>query len=302
MTDLRFEIPVALFAYARADLLRRTLECLREDRVPLLYAFSDAPANEAHQGAVGEVREMLRSIDWCELRLTERRENLGLGRSILSGVGSILEHHGEVIVFEDDLICVPGTYDYLAAALTHYRDDDRVGSITAWTHPRITPGDIGDRPYFDGRAECWVWGTWARTWSGMRDDAMALVRECERQGIDVHEYGDDLLPMAEREREQNIWAVRFLYLHILNRTLCLRPPWSMVEHLGFDERATNAADATAWANPPLRPAPPIPAEWPDATLHPDCAALQRRAFEAGAGRGPLRAAWERVHRVLKGGG
>ena len=43
----------------------------------------------------------------------------------------------------------------------------------------------------------------------------------------------------------------------------MRPPWSMVEHIGFDAGATNAAEAVEWENPPLRSVPPVPAGWPE---------------------------------------
>ncbi|MBL9202708.1 MAG: hypothetical protein JNL39_19500, partial [Opitutaceae bacterium] len=89
--------------------------------------------------------------------------------------------------------------------------------------------------------------------------------------------GADLPLMAEREVAQNIWAVRWLYHHLQHRGLCVRPPWSMVEHIGFDPLATNAAAATAWANPPLRPAPPVPAPWPEPREHPACRELWQAA-------------------------
>jgi putative methyltransferase (TIGR04325 family) len=271
-------VPVLLFAYARPDHLRRTLACLRENRVPLIYAFSDGPRTPDKAPLVAQVREILRGIDWCEMMLVEREVNLGLGRSILTGVNEVLQQHEMCIVFEDDLICVPGTYAYLAAALHHYKDDLRVMSVTGWTHPAVTPPDVGDRPYFDGRAECWVWGTWRRAWQGMMEhDARTLMLACEAKGIDRNKYGSDLPAMAEVELQKNIWAVRWLYHHMVHGGLCLRPPWSMVEHIGFDAQATNAKDGSKWTNPPLRPCPPIPSVWPDVQEHPECGRLHRLA-------------------------
>jgi hypothetical protein len=225
---------------------------------------------------VNLVREMLRAIDWCDVHLTERETNFGLGKSILTGVTDVLQRHDSVIVFEDDLICVPGTYQYLAAALEHYVGDDQVMSVTGWTHPLVTPPGVTDLPYFDGRAECWVWGTWSRGWKGMETDAKSLMEQCRANGIDIYRYGADLVEMADTELARNIWAVRFLYLHIIRRTLCLRPPWSMVEHIGFDERATNASEEMWLENPPLRACPPIPSHWPLAIESPECASLHQR--------------------------
>jgi hypothetical protein len=271
-------IPCVIFTYVRTDQLRRTLDCLRENQVPLIYAFSDGPRTPDKAPAVAQVREMLRNIDWCEVVLCERETNLGLGRSILMGVTEILGKHEAAIIVEDDLVCVPGTYHYLCAALEHYRDAPHVMSVTGWTHPLITPNDISDQPYFDGRAECWIWGTWARAWHGMEVDAKKLMEQCEDQDVDIYKYGADLVDMAKVELRQNIWAVRFLYWHILNRGLCLRPPWSMVEHIGFDIEATNAKLESWTKNPPLKPCPPIPSKWPFPIENPECAQLHQKIF------------------------
>jgi hypothetical protein len=270
-------VPVVLFAYARPAHLKRTLDCLRAEAVPMIYAFSDGPRTPAQEAAVAEVRGVLRGIDWCDVRLVERGSNLGLGRSIRSGVGEVLGKHDAVLVFEDDLVCSEGAYSYLVAAMAHYRDDDRVMSVTGWTHPLVIPGDVGDQPYFDGRAECLVWGTWARSWVGMDRDARTLARELAVDGGDPYRYGADLVEMAAVEAAQNIWAVRWLYLHMVGGGVCLRPPWSLVEHIGFDELATNAQDGSKWANPPLKPCPPLPARWPEPTVHPDCSRLWQAA-------------------------
>lgn len=270
-------IPVILFAYARPDHLRRTLDCLCANRVPMIYAFSDGPRTSDKKSAVAEVRQIFRAIDWCKVTLCEWETNLGLGRSILTGVTEVLSRHEAVIIFEDDLVCVPGTYAYLCAALEHYRDDPRVMSVTGWTHPSLTPADITDKPYFDGRAESWSWGTWARAWKGMETDAKTLMEKCRAQGIDVYGYGADLVEMARTELQRNIWAVRFLYWHILNRGLCLRPPRSMVEHIGFDANATNARNESWLKNPPLKLCPPIPEQWPEPMEHIECALLHQKA-------------------------
>jgi hypothetical protein len=270
-------IPVALFAYNRPDHLRLTLASLCANNVPLIYAFSDGPRTLAQEQDVATVRTILHEISWCKVVLCERETNLGLGLSIRTGVSTVLHEHEAVIVFEDDLICVPGTYRYLCAALEHYRDNPRVMSVTGWTHPQVTPHGLAGQPYLDGRAECWIWGTWARVWQGMDQDAKALMQSCQEQGIDVYRYGADLPAMAEIEITKNIWAVRWLYLHILHRGLCLRPPHSMVEHIGFDTLATNASTDGGWANPPLGICPSMPTRWPEPQEHRACRRLWRRA-------------------------
>lgn len=266
-------IPVVLFSYIRPHYLRQTLACLKENNVPLIYAYSDGPRTPDLEPQVQEVRRILREIDWCDLVLCEREHNLGLGNSIRTGVAEVFEKHEAIIVYEDDLICVPGTYQYMSAAMQHYWHDPQVMSVTGWTHPRVTPKSVGAQPYFDGRTECLVWGAWRRSWVGMDKPANELVAECESREIDVFRYGSDLYYMAMEEERRNIWAVRWSYHHILNHGLCLRPPHSMVEHIGLGEGATNTPVDVGFTNPSLLPAPSIPNVWPEVVEHSDCAAL-----------------------------
>jgi putative methyltransferase (TIGR04325 family) len=274
-------VPVVLFAYARPTHLRRSLACMRENQVPLIYAFADGPKSGADASQVDATRAVLRGIDWCEVRLTERVDNFGLGRNVIAGVTEVVARHNRFIVWEDDLICVPGAYAWLCAALEHYENDARVMSVTAWTHPRVTPPAIGDAPYFDARAECWIWGGWARSWQGMANETaeekFALV---DQRGLPRDAYGADLLSMAQIETRKNIWAVRWLVHHLARGGLCVRPPWSMVEHIGFDAAATHASAEHGWANPTLRAAPPIPKSWPEPIEHPACRALWQSAAPA----------------------
>jgi hypothetical protein len=270
-------IPIVLFAYARPAHLARTLACLREDGVPLIQAFADGAKGAADAAAVTETRALLHAVDWCEMRIIEREKNLGLGRNVLAGVSEIASQFDAFIVWEDDLVCVPGTYAWMGAALRHYANDPRVMSVTGWTHPRVTPAEVGDRPYFDARAECWVWGSWPRAWQGMNEEtAREKMRMAGHHGLPRAAYGADLPKMARAEQRQNIWAVRWIYHHFQHRGLCLRPPWSMVEHIGFDAMATNASTAKDWKNPPLRRVPPLPGEWPEPREHPRCRGLWRQ--------------------------
>jgi hypothetical protein len=280
MSVVTAEIPVVLFAYARPTHLARVLGCLRENRVPLVYAFADAAKGAADANAVAETRALLRGVDWCKLHVSERPENLGLGRNVLAGVSEVAARHEAFIVWEDDLICVPGTYAWMCAALRHYADDARVMSVSAWTHPRVTPSGVGDTPYFDGRAEAWSWGAYARSWRGMAEEtALEKLRAAEAADTPADSFGADMPRMAREEIRRNIWAVRWFYHHLKNRGLCVRPPYSMVEHIGVEAGATNAAGSNEWDNPRLRTVPA--GLWPTPELNAQCGPLWLRAFPPG---------------------
>ena len=96
-------VPIALFAYSRPNHLKQTLEGLRRNNVPVVYAFSDGPEDQEKETSVIQVRNILHEIDWCKIILVERNKNLGLGKSIRDGISQVLTRHNEVIVIEDDM-------------------------------------------------------------------------------------------------------------------------------------------------------------------------------------------------------
>lgn len=272
-------IPVIVFAYNRPDLLKQVLQCLEEENIPKLYIYSDAPAESKDLLAVNEVRRMIKAIDWCEAISVERKNNLGLGTSIKRGVSEVLENFDAAIVFEDDLICVPGTYKYMTSAIRYYANNNKVMSVTAWTHPNIIPSNVGEMPYFDGKSECWVWGTWARAWRGMDTPAIDIMSQCIAKGINIEKYGTDMPKMAAEAKIRNLWAIGWWYMHLLKDSLCLRPPYSLVEHLGWDGRGTTVTpQMIQWLNPPLKNCPPIPQNWPEPIENSECSKLWRLAI------------------------
>ena len=145
------EIPVVVFAYRRVDLLERLLKRLRADDAAQIIVFADGAKGDEDKKGVAAVRAYLGGQP--ELKVFERDENWGLGRNILEGVSWVAKRYDAFLVFEDDLEPVSGCCAWMKAALRHYEPDDRVMSVTGWTHPRLSPElKSEDGSYFDGRA------------------------------------------------------------------------------------------------------------------------------------------------------
>lgn len=272
-------VPIVLFVYKRTDTLAKTLACLKANAIPRLIVYSDGAKGENDREGVAAVRQIVNAIDWCQVEPHFSDTNRGLGKSIMRGVTEVLEHYESCIVFEDDLVCVPGTYAWMCAALEHYKDDTRVYSVTGWTNRHLVPPDVGTSPWFDGRAECMTWGVWRRSWIGMNEEtALEKMNRAKSLGIDVYRVGGDLPYFAKIEVASNIWAVRFVYHQIVNRSLTVRPPWPMVNHIGWGAGSTNGLTINWEDNGELRDAPPIPETWPEPREHPVSAALLRKMY------------------------
>jgi len=100
--------PIALFAYARADHLRLTVESLLKNPEcadTALYVFCDGPRNHAARPQTDAVRSYVDALQgFASVTRIYRGTNLGLAESIIRGVSEVVARHGRVIVMEDDLV------------------------------------------------------------------------------------------------------------------------------------------------------------------------------------------------------
>jgi hypothetical protein len=276
-------VPVVYFAYRRTDLVVRTLAALRANGVTLIHAFSDGARDSGDEADVAEVRRVLRSVDWADLRLVERPANLGIHgveAGIVRGITETLALHEEVVVCEDDIELAPGAYEYFVAALERYRSEPRVMTISGWTHPRVTPDDAHDAPHFTGRFFCWGWATWRRAWLGFPDASAAQLRDrCAALGVDIGKYGNDVTALFADTAAKPTWDYCFSLHMMLHGGLTLVPSRTMAAHIGYDLRASHPQDSTGWEDDPAPPPPTATIRWPEVREHPASAALLRRSLD-----------------------
>src|SRR5690349_8784695 len=118
--------PIALFTYNRPEHTKRALlslaQCSRLHECSL-HIFCDGPRLAQHQPAVMASRRIVNDFALrFQTQVVERAENLGLARSIVSGVTSLVREYGRIIVLEDDLVLNPDFVDYMLQALDRYQD------------------------------------------------------------------------------------------------------------------------------------------------------------------------------------
>jgi GT2 family glycosyltransferase len=136
--------PIALFVYNRPKHTERTIKFLKQNELASesrLFVFSDGFRSGADEAQVLEVRELLKHIDgFKSVEIIEAGENMGLAKSIITGVRKLISDYKQVIVLEDDLITSPYTLTYFNEALNRYRNEDKVMHISAYMYPLKNAG------------------------------------------------------------------------------------------------------------------------------------------------------------------
>ena len=252
--------PIALFAFNRPEHTAATLEALGNSVLSSnseLTIFCDGLRSPKDADAVAQVRAVAREAKgFKRLDVVERSGNLGLARSIISGVSQMLDSHDRVIVLEDDLVTSPHFLTFMNDGLQRYVDEDRVLSICGYRYP--VPGSLPETFFLRG-AHCWGWATWRRGWTLFEHDAEKLVAELVSRDLI---YIFDILgsfphtQMLQRVAagEGESWAIRWMASAVLNDKLTLYPGISLVFNTGMDSSgnsapATNVYDTTLSERP-----------------------------------------------------
>ncbi|MBA2587448.1 MAG: methyltransferase domain-containing protein [Alphaproteobacteria bacterium] len=243
--------PVALFAYRRPDHLRATVESLaRNSEAPHtgLTIFCDGARGEQYRADVAAVRAYAAQVTgFASLEVVERPRNFGLAASIIDGVTTMLAHHENVIVVEDDLLVSPHFLAYMNDGLARYAGDVRVASIHAYIYPLARPMP---ETFFLRGADCWGWATWRRAWQHFNPDGAALLAQLQSCGlVRDFDYGG-VAAFTEMLANQiaghnNSWAIRWHAAAFLDGLLTLYPGRSLVHNIGNDGSGTHCSDDAA---------------------------------------------------------
>jgi hypothetical protein len=232
--------PVALFVYNRPEHTRRTLNYLQKNLLAdesRLFIFSDGPKTDADQPRVDQVRQLIREVSgFKSVKVINRKQNMGLANSIISGVTQLINEYGKVIVFEDDLLSSPYTLQYFNEALTKYAAEDKVMHIGAYMF------ELGDKTlpetFFYRMATSWGWATWARAWQNFEPDIDKLIQQFTAPQINSFSI-DGTMNFWKQVQEfkagkNNSWAIRWYASIFLKGGLSLNPSRSLVHNIGHD--------------------------------------------------------------------
>lgn len=229
---------IALFVYDRPEHTMQSLDALKKNNINKLYIFADGPKRNSSLEKINQVKDIIKSMDWCETEIIENEKNKGLANSIVDGVNHVLQKHERIIVLEDD--CVPSEdfVDFMNACFNKYEKNDQVMSVTGYAPPINVPVDYPYDIYFSYRSSSWGWGTWKRAWKhyNRNPEILQEIDSSRDLRTKVDRAGKDLYPMlkAQFKGKLDSWSI-FWSLNIIKEDgLCINPVESRIINIGND--------------------------------------------------------------------
>lgn len=265
--------PIALFVYNRPEHTRRTISYLQKNLLAedsRLFIFSDAPKTPADKARVDEVRQLISEVTgFKSVKVTNRKDNLGLANSIISGVTQLVNEYGKIIVFEDDLLSSPYTLQYFNEALTHYAKEEKVMHVGGYMY------ELADKKlpetFFWRAATSWGWATWSRAWVNFEDNVDVLLNQFDRQKSDQFSINGTMNFWKQltgfKAGKNNSWAIRWYASIFLKGGLTLNPSTSLIQNIGNDGSGTHSNNESMYqVRIAQKPVKHFPAEIKEDTL------------------------------------
>ena len=245
--------PVVLFVYARPDHAEKTLNALAENdlaRDSDLIIFCDGPKNERAVEKNKEVVELIKKEQtlgrFRSVTLNISEKNKGLAKSIITGVGEVMEKFGRCIVIEDDVVTNPYFLTFMNNSLVEFESDEKIFSIAGFTYPlkalKNHPHDI----YLSYRSCSQAWASWRDRWESVDwevKDFDELSRSFKKRR-QFNRGGNDLYRMLRHQMrgERDSWAVRFCYAQARQDMYAVYPRETLTLNIGNDGSGTHCQD------------------------------------------------------------
>ena len=234
--------PIVMFVFNRPVHTKNTIESLKKNPLASkskIIFFSDGPRNETDEINVKLVRSYIDSLQgFMDITIFKRPTNMGLARSVISGVTDVISEYGSAIVIEDDLLFSPYFLSYMNQALEIYENDFRIFSIGGYS-PRINiPKTYHDDSYLSYRCCTWGWATWKDRWKQVDweiSDYNDFIRNKKLISL-FNRGGNDMTNLLQMQMDGKInsWGIRWDYAHFKKNAYCFRPTVSLVENTGND--------------------------------------------------------------------
>lgn len=248
MYDVDQLAPIALFVYNRVEHTRVLIKSLldnEESRNSDLFVYSDAAKNLSQSEQVSQVRKLIKSIKgFKSITIIEQEENLGLAKSIISGVTELCDKYNQVIVLEDDLVLSKHFLHYMNTALYCYKNEERVMQISGHMFPVNLQSNTD--AIFLPFVSTWGWATWKRAWDKF-DPMMKAYNNLAQDKVLRNKFNlggaYPYFKMLEKQRQGKInsWGIRWNLSVFDNSGLVLYPKVSQVDNAGFDGSGTHCS-------------------------------------------------------------
>lgn len=246
--------PVVFFVFKRPAITRQFLDIMVASGITKIYACADGPRNRVEKVTTDAVREIINQFakehPSVEVIKNYATHNLGLKKSIVSGLSEVFRVEEAAIIIEDDCLPNPDFFRFTTEMLTRYQNDAQIMSINGTS----TGGQFQHSYGFTKYSQCWGWATWKRAWKlydpsivDFNPQSWKILADKLQIGRVLTWYWQTMLTLV-KHGWINTWDYQWSYAHFKYGGLAIAPSCNLIQNIGFDAVATNTKTKSSVAN------------------------------------------------------
>ena len=242
-----YEVPILYTVFNRLDLVKRTFQEIKKIKPKQLFIEADGPRNKEEKIKTDSVRKYIsENINWkCDVRTLFRPKNIGSHLATLGAVNWFFKNVKMGIILEDDDLAAQDFFKYCQELLERYKKVPNVMSICGYNPLKFT--NLNESYYLSKNLGIWGWASWRDRWQ-KRNKCLGIFEKDEKSGEFKKMIKNPIERMIMRKRFQSSlggtikdWTYSFLYIHLKNKGICIKPKNNLIENIGFGKDATRTS-------------------------------------------------------------
>ena len=224
---------IAVFAYNRPSHLKRVFVSFQDYGIKNFYVILDGPKNKKDKLIQDEIIFTVKNIKFAKVRLIKNKSNLGLAKSIMSGITKILKKYENIIVIEDDCIPFKNFFNFVANQLETNYFIKECAAICSYMFPDISENDSKKLyPIPLNYFISWGWATNKKNWK-------FFLSQKKKRKINF-DLKTPYSKFLKKKNTSNIWTIDFIYHNLNLNKKYIYPNYSLVKNIGFDGSGVNS--------------------------------------------------------------
>lgn len=240
----QFDIPILYTVFNRIESVRRTFSEIKKIKPKQLFIGADGPRDLEERKKTNAVRKyILDNIDWeCKVKTLFFNKNLGANIATFRAIDWFFKNIKKGIILEDDDLPNRSFFAFCKKLLFKYEREPKVMSICGFTQLRNI--NIKESYYFSKTFGVWGWATWRDRWQKTNLLLSDYERIKKNGGLSKIIQNPIERIITKRRLDYNLigkvkgWDFAFLFLHLKNKGICIRPKHNLIENIGFSKEAT----------------------------------------------------------------
>lgn len=241
------KIGILIFAYNRPSHLKRVLIAIESLNISSeIILIIDGAKNTADKINQKSMLQMANRFKKKNFKVLCRKKNLGLSKSITSGIDIFAKKFEGLIILEDDVVPYKSFFLFIKKNFKSYLKKKEVIALCGYQNKNFTPYyDKILKPVLLNNFTPWGWAISSKKWIQSRE----LMKKTNFKSLNLIPdfFKKYLNKNYQKKRGKDFWSLKFIYENYKGKKKYIYPNFSLVKNIGFDgtginSKATNIFD------------------------------------------------------------